>query len=89
MNYIKATGEDIQNHKLRIDIEEFINSAAESLGISDKEHLEEMYLKGLGLTKEDGEVVWENDKIIGFKPYKSCEYVSVKVTIDKDKVTME
>ena len=86
MDHIKATDEDIQNKRFHIDIEALINSTANT---SDKEYLEEMYLKGLGLTKEDGEVVWEDDKIIGFKPYKPCEYVSVKITIDKDKVTVE
>ena len=89
MDYIKATEEDIQNNKLYIDVEALINSAAESLGISDKEYLEEMYLKGLGLKREDGEVIWEDNKIIGFKPYKPCEYVSVKVTIDKNSIKLE
>ena len=84
MNYIKATDEDIQNKRFHIDIEALINSIAESLGISNKEYLEELYLEGTGLTKEVGEVVWEDNKIIGFKPYKSCEYVSVKITIDKN-----
>lgn len=89
MDYIKATEEDIQNDKLYIDVEALINSTAESLGISDKEYIEELYLKGTGLKREDGEVIWEDNKIIGFKPYKPCEYISVKVTIDKDKVILE
>ena len=89
MDYIKATEEDIQNNKLYIDVEALINSTAESLGISDKEYIEELYLKGTGLKREDGEVIWENGKIIGFKPYKPCEYVSVKVTIDKNSIKLE
>ena len=89
MSYIKATGEDIQDNKFSIDIEEYINSAAKSLGISNKEYMEELYLKGTGLKREDGEVVWEDDKIIGFKPYKPCEYVSVKITIDKNSTKLE
>ena len=89
MDHIKATDEDIQNKRFYIDIESLINSTAESLGISNKEYLEEFYLKGTGLKREDGEVVWENGKIIGFKPYKSCEYVSVKVTIDKNSTKLE
>lgn len=86
MNYIKATEEDIQNQRFYIDIEELINSTANT---SDKEYLEEMYLKGLGLTKEAGEVIWKDDKILGFKPYKSCEYISFKVIIDKNRVMVE
>ena len=89
MDYIKATEEDIQNNKLHINIEELINSTAESLGISNKEYIEELYLKGTGLKREDGEVIWEDDKIIGFKPYKPCEYVSVKITIDKNSTKLE
>lgn len=89
MDYIKATEKDIQNNKLHIDIEELINSTAESFGISDKDYLEEMYLKGLGLTKEDGEVIWEDGKIIGFKPYKPCEYVSFTIKIDDNNVNVE
>ena len=89
MNYIKATDEDIQNKRFHIDIEALINSTAESLGISNKEYLEEMYLRTSGLTKEVGEVVWEDDKIVGFKPYKSCEYVSVKIIIDKNNTKLE
>jgi len=86
MDYIKATNEDIQNKRFYIDVEAFINSTANT---SDKEYLEEMYLKGLGLTKENGEVIWEDNKIIGFKPYKSCKYISVKVTIDKNSTKLE
>ena len=89
MDYIKATEEDIQNNKLYIDVEALINSTAESLGISDKEYIEELYLKGTGLKREDGEVIWENGKIIGFKPYKPCEYVSFKVTIDKNSTKLK
>lgn len=89
MDHIKATDDDIQNKRFHIDIEALINSTAESLGISNKEYLEELYLKGTGLKREDGEVVWEDDKIIGFKPYKSCEYVSIKVTIDKNSTKLE
>ena len=89
MDYIKASDEDVQNKRFYIDVEALINSTAESLGISDKEYLEEMYLKGLGLKREDGEVIWEDNKIIGFKPYKPCEYVSVKVTIDKNSIKLE
>ena len=88
MDYIKATEEDIQNNKLHINIEEFINSTAESLGIFNKEYIEELYLKGTGLSKEDGEVIWEDDKIIGFKPYKPCEYVSFTITIDDNSVNV-
>ena len=79
MNYIQATDEDIQNQRFHIDVEALINSTANT---SNKEYLEEMYLRALGLTKEVGEVIWEDNKIIGFKPYKSCEYVSVKIIID-------
>lgn len=74
--------------KIHINVEDFINSTAESLGISDKEYMEELYLKGTGLKREHGEVVWKNGKIIGFRPYKPCEYVSFTITVDKDKVNL-
>ena len=83
------TNKDIQDRKLHINVEDFINSTAESLGISDKEYIEELYLKGTGLKREHGEVVWENDKIKGFRPYKPCEYVSFTITIDKNSVNTE
>lgn len=89
MKFIKATEEDIQNNKFYIDIEELINSTAESLGISDKEYLEEMYLKELGLTKEVAEIIWEDDKIIGFKPIKPCKYVSFTVMVDKNNIEIK
>ena len=82
------TNKDTQDDKLHINVEDFINSTAESLGISDKEYMEELYLKGTGLKREHGEVVWENGKIVGFRPYKPCEYVSFTITVDKDKVNL-
>lgn len=88
MDYIKATEEDIQNNKFGIDIEELINSTAESLGVSNKEYIEELYLKGTGLKREDGEVIWEDGKITGFRPYKPCEYVSFTITIDDNSVNV-
>lgn len=89
MDYIKATDEDIQNKRFHIDVEALINSTAESLGISNKEYLEELYLKVLGLTKEVAEIIWEEDKIIGFKPIKPCEYVSFTITVDKNNIKIK
>ena len=53
------------------------------------EEKEEMYLKGLGLTKEDVTVIWEDNEIVGFKPHKPCEYISFKVIIDKNSTKLE
>lgn len=83
MKIIKATEEDIKNNVVFIDVEALMSSMLES---SSKEYVEELYLKVLGLTKEVAEVIWEDDKIIGFKPIKPCEYVSFTITVDKNNI---
>lgn len=86
MNYIKTTDEDIKNSVVSIDVEALMSSMLE---FSSKEYVEELYLKGLGLTKEVAEIIWEDDKIIGFKLIKPCKYVSFTVMVDKNNIEIK
>ena len=82
---MKRTKEDAEDSVLHIDIEQLISS----LPYLNKEEKEDLYLKWTGASKEKGKVIWEGGKILGFQPVRACEAISFKITIDKDKVTIE
>ena len=52
---------------------------------SPKWDKEEMYRKALNLG-DRGTVLWEGDRIKGFRPIQSMEYINVTLTISKDEL---
>ena len=65
-----------------------ITFSAEAL-ISDmdspKWYKEEMYRKALNLG-DRGTVLWEGDRIKGFRPIQPMEYIELNLTISKDEL---
>ena len=52
---------------------------------SPKWYKEEMYRKALNLG-DRGTVLWEGDRIKGFRPDRPMEYINVTLTISKDEL---
>ena len=52
---------------------------------SPKWYKEEMYRKALNLG-DRGTVLWEGDRIKGFRPDRPMEYIEVNLTISKDEL---
>lgn len=52
---------------------------------SPKWYKEEMYRKALNLGNR-GTVLWEGDRIKGFRPDRPMEYIEVNLTISKDEL---
>lgn len=52
---------------------------------SPKWYKEEMYRKALNLG-DKGTVLWEGDRIKGFRPDQPMEYINVTLTISKDEL---
>lgn len=52
---------------------------------SPKWYKEEMYRKALNLG-DRGTVLWEGDRIKGFRPDQPMEYIEVNLTISKDEL---
>ena len=52
---------------------------------SHKWYKEEMYRKALNLG-DRGTVLWEGDRIKGFRPDRPMEYIEVNLTISKDEL---
>ena len=52
---------------------------------SPKWYKEEMYRKALNLG-DRGTVLWEGDRIKGFRPDKPMEYIELNLTISKDEL---
>ena len=52
---------------------------------SPKWYKEEMYRKALNLS-DRGTVLWEGDRIKGFRPDQPMEYIEVNLTISKDEL---
>lgn len=52
---------------------------------SPKWYKEEMYRKALNLG-DRGTVLWEGDRIKGFRPSQPMEYIEVNLTINKDEL---
>ena len=52
---------------------------------SPKWYKEEMYRKALNLG-DRGTVLWEGDRIKGFRPDQPMEYINVTLTISKDEL---
>lgn len=52
---------------------------------SPKWYKEEMYRKALNLG-DRGTVLWEGDRIKGFRPDKPMEYIELNLTINKDEL---
>ena len=77
-----VTDNDMQVH---VYMEEIVSTLT---GMSNEEK-ESCYLEWARLPKDRGEVIWENNKIVGYKPHETCEIVSFKLLVDKDKVTIE
>ena len=88
-NYIKH---DLKNNIISLDVEKYLSEFFKShVGIS-KEQIEELYLSGLGVSKDSGKVIWnaEETEIFGFRPNKAIEKISLKVSIDPSgRVDME
>ena len=52
---------------------------------SPKWYKEEIYRKALNLSDRDT-VLWEGDRIKGFRPDRPMEYIEVNLTISKDEL---
>ena len=67
------------SRELRLNLEDIVNNSNGTL-----EQKKEAYLKMAGLEPNQGEVVIEDGRIIGFRMYCSVESVAYTITIDKD-----
>lgn len=67
------------NKQIKLNLEDIVNNSNGTL-----EQKKEAYLKMAGLEPNQGEVVIEDDRIIGFKVYCPVESVVYTITIDKD-----
>ena len=74
----------VDDNLIYISLEEVINS----LPMSNKEK-EICYLEWVHFPKDKGKVVWEDNKIVGYRPYEACQSISLKIVVDKDKVVIE
>ena len=66
----------MKNESITINIENIINS----LNINKKQK-SILYMKINGYNKDDGEIVWENDEIKGFKLYAELKSICIEITI--------
>ena len=74
-----------KTNTVSIPIETVINDLSDLT----KAQKEELYLKAGNFSKEQGQVKWENDKIVGFALNKPINSIQMTIVIDKDKVDLQ
>lgn len=67
------------NRHLSISYEEVLNDM--SVPKSEKARFYWQIIKQNGYSKEDGEIIWDGDKIKGFKLYQPIESIDITVTL--------
>ena len=67
------------NRCVSISIEEVLNDM--SISKSEKARFYWQVIKQNGYSKEDGEIIWDGDKIEGFRLYQPIEYMDITITI--------
>lgn len=65
--------------QIKLSLENIVNNSNGTL-----EQKKEAYLKMAGLEPNQGEVVVEDGRIIGFKMYCSVESIAYTITLDKN-----
>lgn len=66
----------LMNRTIQIKLEDIISN----MQISN-EQKEELYLRIIGMTNEQGSVVWQGNKIVAFKPHQAMERISLTLKI--------
>lgn len=71
------------DREISLDIQDFCNEYGKNEGERARTYW--LFLENqFNLTKEDGEIVWNGDKIAGFQPYQSMESVSTTITVGEN-----
>lgn len=69
----------VNDRCVSISIENILNNMP--VPKSEKARFYWQVVKQNGYSKKDGEIVWDNDKIKGFKLYQSIEGINITVTL--------
>lgn len=68
---------------INVSIEEIISNML--ISREDKEYLYRNWVEAqTGLSADDYDIVWKNDRIAGTKLHQSMESISITITLNKD-----